>query len=70
MVHDDICIGRYVRKRLLNVGHILEKGVNATQFRRVFRKKQKRFELKYVGNSVAKTVILESANLVFIEISV
>ena len=38
----DICIGLYVLKRLLTVRYILAKSfVNATQFRRVFRKTKK-----------------------------
>ena len=41
--------------------------VNATQFRRVFRKKQRRVELKYVGNFVAKRVLVESANQLSLE---
>ena len=57
---ENICIGLNVLQRLLNVRHILE-NVNATQFRRVLRKKR-RNELTSVVNFVTKRVLVESAN--------
>ena len=53
-----ICIGPCVLKSLLSVRHILEKVEKIEEFSR----KQKRVELKSVGNLVAKTVLVESAN--------
>ena len=57
---DDMCIGFYVL--LLKMGCILKK--NVCQYHTVlknFLKKQRRLELKSVGNS-GKTVLVESAN--------
>ena len=62
---ENICIGLNVFKRLLNVRHILEKAMS-TQFRRVLRKKRID-ELTSVVNFVAKTVLVESANLFSLE---
>ena len=62
MAHRDICIGLYVLKRLLNVRHILEKVMSMQPSFEEFLEKQRRVELKSVGNFVAKTVLVESAN--------
>ena len=59
---EDICIGLYVLKRLLNVRHILENVMSMQQSFEEFSEKHRRVELKYVGNFVAKTVLVESAN--------
>ena len=40
----------------------VEKSVSTQQHFEKFVRKQKRFDLKYVGNFVAKTVLVESAN--------
>ena len=58
----DICIGRYVLKRLLTVRHILEKVMSIQHSFEEFSEKQRRVELKSVGNFVSKTVLVESAN--------
>ena len=52
----DICIG------LLNVRYILEKVLSMQQSFEEFSEKQRRVELKSVGNFVAKTVLVDSAN--------
>ena len=44
------------------MAHLGKSYVYATQFQSVFRKKQRRVELKFVGNFVAKRVLVESAN--------
>ena len=59
----DICIGLYVLKRLLTVWHILEKVMSTQHSFEAFSEKQRRVELKSVGNFVAETVLVESANL-------
>ena len=57
---EDICIDLYVLKRYKNLRHILETVMSMqTQFRRVFRKKQRRVELNSVGYFVAKTVLVK-----------
>ena len=55
MVHS-ICIDLYELKRLLNVQHILEKVVSKQHSFKEFSEKQRRVELKSVGNFVAKSV--------------
>ena len=57
-------IDRYVLKRLLNVQHILEKVMSMQHSFEEFSKKknQSRVEFKSVGNFVAKTLLVESAN--------
>ena len=52
----------YVFKRVFNVWHILKKSVSMQQHFEQFVRKQRRVELKSVGNLVAKTVLVESAN--------
>ena len=59
---EDICIGLYVLNRLLNVWHILEKVMSMQHSFEEFSEKQRRVELKSVGNFAAKTVLVESAN--------
>ena len=59
---EDMCIGLYVLKRLMNVRHILEKVVSMQHSFEEFSEKQRRVELKSIGNFVAKTVLVESAN--------
>ena len=59
---EDICMGLYVLKRLLTVWHILEKVMSMQHSFEEFSEKQRRVELKSVGNFVAKTVLVESAN--------
>ena len=59
---EDICIGLYELKRLLNVRHILEKVVSMQHSFEEFSEKQRRVELESVGNFVAKAVLVESAN--------
>ena len=44
------------------MGHILEKGVAVQDTFEAFLEKQRRLELKSVQNSVAKTVLVDSAN--------
>ena len=61
---EDICIGLYVLKRLLTVlhNHIMEKVMLIQHSFEEFSEKQRRDELTSVGNFVAKTVLVESAN--------
>ena len=59
---EDICIGLYVLKRILTARHILEKVMSMQRSFEAFLEKQRRVELKSVGNFVAKTVLVESAN--------
>ena len=59
---EDICIGLYVHKCLLNVQHILEKVMSMQDSFEEFLEKQRRVELKPVKNFVAKAVLVESAN--------
>ena len=59
---EDICIGLYALKRLLDVRHILEKIMSMQHSLEEFSEKQRRVELKYVWNFVAKTVLIESVN--------
>ena len=59
---EDICIGLYVLKRLLIVRHILEKVMSMQHSFEAFSEKQRSVELKSVGNFVALTVLVESAN--------
>ena len=47
---------------LLNVRHILEKVMSMQHSFEEFSEKRSRVELKSVGNFVAKTVFVESAN--------
>ena len=58
---EDICIGLYVLKRLLTVRHILEKVMSMQLSFENFLEKQRRVELKSVGNFVSKTVLVGSA---------
>ena len=51
---EDICIGLYVLKRLLDVRHILEKVMSMQNSFEEFSEKQRRVELE--------TVLVESAN--------
>ena len=62
MDHRAICIGLCVLKNLLNVRHILEKVMSMHLSFEEFSDKQRRVELKSVGNFVAKAVLVESAN--------
>ena len=50
---EDICIGIYVLKRLLTVRHILKKVMSMQHSFEAFSGKQRRVELKSVGNFVA-----------------
>ena len=59
---EDICIGLYVFKRLLTVWHILEKVMSMQHSFEEFSEKQRRVELKSVGNFEAKTMLVKSAN--------
>ena len=59
---EDICIGIYVFKHVFNAWHMLKKSVSMQQHFEQFVRKQRRDELKSVGNFVAKTVLAESAN--------
>ena len=59
---EDICISLYELKRLLNVRHILEKIMSIQHSLEEFSEKQKTVELKSVGNFVAISVLVESAN--------
>ena len=59
---EDICKGICVFKRVLNVWHILKKSVSMLQHFEQFVGKKRRVELKSVGNFVANTVLIESAN--------
>ena len=58
---EDICIGIYVSKRVFNVWHMLKKSVSMQQHFEQFVGKQRRVELKPVGQLVAKTVLVEIA---------
>ena len=58
----EIFIGLYVIKRLLTVQHILKKDMSMQHSFKAFSDKQRRVELKSVGNFVAYTVLIESAN--------
>ena len=49
----EICIGLYVLERLLNVWHILVKVVTMQHSFEEFSEKQRRVELKSIGNFVA-----------------
>ena len=53
---EDICIGIYVLKRLLNVRHILEKVMSIQHSFEEFSEKQRKVELKSIGNFVADNV--------------
>ena len=64
---EDMCIGLYVLKRLLNVRHILKNVISMQHSFEEFSEKQRRVELKSVGNFVAKTVLVESANQFLLE---
>ena len=64
---EDICIGLYVVKSLLTVGNILEKVMSMQHSFEEFSEKQRRDELTYVSNFVAKTVLVESANQFLLE---
>ena len=59
---EDICIGLYALKRLLTVRHIFEKVMSMQHSFEEFSEKLRRVELKSVGDFVAKTVLVESAN--------
>ena len=60
---EHICIGLYVLEFRLNVRHILEKVLSKQHSSQEFKKeKQRRVELKYVGNFVAKAVLIDIAN--------
>ena len=52
----------YVFKRVFNVRHMLNKSVSMQQHFEQFVMKQRRVELKSVGNVVAKEELVESAN--------
>ena len=58
---EDICIGIYVLKCLLNVRHILKKVMSMQHSFEEFSEKQRRVELKSVRNFVAKAVLVESS---------
>ena len=64
---EDICIGLYVLSRRLYVRHILEKVMSMQHSFEEFSEKQRRVELKSVGNFVAKAVLVESTNLFSLE---
>ena len=64
---EDICIGLYVLKRLWIVWYILEKVMSMQHSFEEITEKQRRVELKSVGNFVAKTVFVESANQISLE---
>ena len=59
---EDICISIYVLKCLLNVRHILEKVMSMQHSFEEFSEKQRRVELKSVGNVVTNTMLVESTN--------
>ena len=59
---EDICICLYALKRLLKVWHIFEKVVSMQYTFEGVLEKQGRVELRYGGNCVAKTVLVESAH--------
>ena len=50
---EDICIGLDVLQRLLTVRYILEKVMSMQHSFEAFSEKQRRVEVKYVGNFVA-----------------
>ena len=52
----------YVLKCLLNVQHILENVMSMQHSFKEFSDKRRRVKLKSVGNFVAKTVSVQSAN--------
>ena len=56
---DDMCIGLYVLKCLLNVRYILEKVMSMQHSFEEINEKQRRAEVKSVGNFVAKAVLVE-----------
>ena len=64
---EDIGIGLYVLNRLLTVRNILEKVMSMQHSFEEFSEKQRRVELKSVGNFVARTVLVESTNQVSLE---
>ena len=59
---EHICFRLYVLERLLKVRYILEKVMSMQHSFEEFSEKQRRVELKSVGNFVAKTVLVESPN--------
>ena len=59
---EDMCISIYVFKGVFNACHMLEKSVPMQQHFEQYVWKQRRVELTSVGNFVAKTVLVESAN--------
>ena len=59
---EDLCIGLYVLNRLLTVWQILEKFMSMQHSNEEFSEKQRRVELRSVGNFVAYSVLVESAN--------
>ena len=63
---EDIWIDLYVLNRLLNVLHILEKVMSMQHSFEEFSENQRRLQLNSFGNCVAKTVLVESANIFFI----
>ena len=56
---EEISIGLYVLKCLLNVRHILEKAMSMQHSFEEFSEKQRRVKWKSVGNFVAKAVLVE-----------
>ena len=62
---ENICIGVYILKCLLTVRHILERVMSMQQSFEEFSEKQRRVELKSVGNFEAYAVLVESANQFF-----
>ena len=59
---EDIFIGLNVLQCLLNVRHIFEKVMSMQHSFEEFSDKERRVELKSVGNFVAEAVLVESAN--------
>ena len=59
---ENICVGLCVLKRLLNVLQILEKVMPMPHSFEEFSEKQRRVELKSLGNFVAKPLLVESAS--------
>ena len=59
---ENVCIGLYVLKSLLNVRPNLEKGMSMQHSFEEFLEKERIVELKSVGNFVAKTVLVENEN--------
>ena len=57
-MYRSLCTSTYFE----SAAHLAKSYINATPFRRVFSEKPRRVELKSVGNFVAKTVLVESAN--------